>query len=190
MANIILKLIPNKWDEKHFFSFIKKSERCPKDQHFLAHNNKKLEIGAGEFWECFIWSKRELEDKFLYKVIPYNKIDPERIKEERKRINDFNRMLSHMERFIGPDFEKIVFLPENRPFLLAKEKNKVLLSGKFPDFYFLEENERLLARPPAPKPPKRFVAKSGNKPTYKKYVADAPKQKPVLNPLYKRFKST
>jgi len=186
MANIILKLIPNKWDEKHFFSFIKKSDRCPKDQHFLAHNNRKLEIAAGEFWECFIWSKRELEDKFLYKVIPYNKIDPERIREERKRVNDFNRMLSHMERFIGPDFEKVVFLPENRPFLLAKEKNKVLFSGKYPDFSFLEETERLLARPPAPRPPKRFgTGRGGSKPFVKRE-----KPKPVLNPLYKRFKSS
>jgi hypothetical protein len=105
-----------------------------------------------------------------------------------------------MEKSIGEDFEKIVFLPDNKPFLLAKEKNKTLLSGKYPDFYFLEETDRLLARPPAPKPPARFGSKSGKpfvkrgfggggKPPYKKFDANAPKPKPVLNPLYKRFKS-
>ncbi|MBL8025876.1 MAG: hypothetical protein JNL74_05675 [Fibrobacteres bacterium] len=207
MANIILKLIPNKWDEKHFFSFIKKSDRCPKDQHFLAHNNKKLEIAAGDFWECFIWSKRELEDKFLYKVIPYTKINPEKLREERKRVNDFNRMLSHIEKFVGEDFEKVVFLPENRPFLQAKVKDKSALAAKYPDFYFLEEPERLLARPPAPKPPKRsggsggfrsggkpFVKKSfgDSRPPYRKYdnSEGAARPKPALNPLYKRFKSS
>lgn len=152
MANIILKLIPNKWDEKHFFSFIKKGLRCPKDQHFLAHNNFKKEIVAGEHWECFIWSKRELEDKILFKVVPYQKIDSAKLKEERQRVFRFNRELSHVEKFISDDFEKIVFKTNNMPFLKSKGKTKEELAQKYPDFTFLDDPEGVLARPPAPKP--------------------------------------
>ena len=147
MANIILKLIPNKWDPKHFFSFIKKNDKTPKDQHFLAHNNFKKEIKPGEFWECFIWVKRELEDKILYKVVPFLKIDERNLKGERRRVEDFNRELSSLEKFVGPDFEKIVFKANNIPFLLSK-KSKEELSAKYHGFSFLIENDTLLARPP------------------------------------------
>ena len=151
MANIILKLIPNKWDAKHFFSFIKKGERCPKDQHFLAHNNLKKEIIAGEFWECFIWAKRELEDKILYKVVPSAKIDPKKLKTERRRVEDFNRELAAMEKLVGPDFEKVVFRANNTPFLLSK-KTKEELAQKYKDFSYLVDGEGVLARPPIRRP--------------------------------------
>jgi hypothetical protein len=199
MANIILKLIPNKWDEKHFFSFIKKSDKIPKDQHFLAHNNRKKEIQAGDFWECFIWSKRELEDKILYKVIPYAKVSVENLKEERKRVSDFNRVLANMEKFIGEDFEKVIYLPDNKPFLQAKIRDKSALSLKYPDFLFLEEGNLLLASPPAPKPPKRFGSaprQGGKFPPPKGFnrggasFGSKPMVKPELNPLYNRFKNS
>lgn len=152
MANIILKLIPNKWDEKHFFSFIKKGQRCPKDQHFLAHNNLKKEIVAGEHWECFIWSKRELEDKILFKVVPYQKVDSTKLREERQRVFRFNRELYHVEKFKNEDFDKIVFKTNNLPFLKSAGKTRDELALKYPDFTFMDDPEGVLARPPAPKP--------------------------------------
>ncbi len=191
MANIILKLIPNKWDEKHFFSFIKKSDRCPKDQHFLAHNNAKREIVAGDFWECFIWSRRELNDKILYKVVPHRKVDPEKMREERARVAEFNAILSAMEKFVGDDFEKIVYLPDNRPFLLAKTKNRTALAAKYPSFIFMEEPDRLLAQPPKPQKPKGFKRPIGGRGSGKPRVGfdSGQPKKTSLNPLYKRFKT-
>jgi hypothetical protein len=164
MANIILKLIPNKWDARHFFSFLKKGERCPKDQHFLAHNNYKKEIKPGEFWECFIWTRRELEDKILFKVVPFCRVDVKKLKSERRRVEEFNRELAALEKLVGPDFEKVVFKANNIPFLLSK-KTKEELSSKYRDFSFLVDPEGVLARPPVTRPqrpergfsgPKRF----------------------------------
>jgi hypothetical protein len=146
MANIILKLIPNKWDAKHFFSFIRKSEYCPKDQHFLAHNNYKKEIKAGEYWECFIWVKREMEDKILFKVVPFLRIDEKKLKSERRRVEEFNQELGGLEKLVGEDFEKIIFRANNIPFLLSK-KSKEELGAKYRDLSFLVEEEGVLARP-------------------------------------------
>ena len=147
MANIILKLIPNKWDSKHFFSFIKKGERCPKDQHFLAHNNLKKDIKAGEFWECFIWAKREMDDKILYKVVPSAKIDAKKLRNERRRVEDFNYELNTLEKMVGPDFEKVIFRANNMPFLLSK-RTKDELAAKYPGCSVLVEPEGVLCRPP------------------------------------------
>lgn len=165
MANIILKLIPNKWDAKHFFSFIKKNDRCPKDQHFLAHNNFNKEIKAGEFWECFIWAKREMEDKILHKVVPFAKIDEHKLKSERMRVREFNFELAQMEKLIGEDFQKVVFKANNIPFLVSN-KSKEELSKKFPDFSFLVDAEGVLGRPPIQRKPKRPERRffKGNKP--------------------------
>ena len=147
MANVILKLVPNKWDNKYLFSFIKKNKNCPKDQHFLAHNSFKCEIKPGEFWECFIWHKREIKDRILYKVVPYKKIHEKHLKKEEDRVGRFNRELAFLERFIGKDFEKIVFRTNNIPFLLAKSRNEKELSRKYPDYAFLKDKEGILARP-------------------------------------------
>jgi hypothetical protein len=147
MANIIIKLVPNKWDSKYFFSFIKKSDKCPKDQHFLAFNSLNREIQAGDYWECFIWDKRETKNRILFKVVPYKQIDKERIKEEKQRVHRFNKMMTVLERFVGEDFKKIVFRSKNEPFLLANTKDEQDLARKYPKFAFLKDKEGILARP-------------------------------------------
>jgi hypothetical protein len=153
MANIIIKLIPNKWDKKYFFSFIKKGKKRPKDQHFLAFNSFKHAINAGEYWECFIWQKQERKDKVLLKVVPYRKIEEKNLAEERKRIGRFNRELSVIEKYVGGDFEKVVFRRNNMPFLLAsKSVPERVLSQKYPNFAFLRDGGDFLARPGRPRP--------------------------------------
>src|SRR3989339_1566513 len=149
MANIILKLTPNKGDPRHYFSFIKANKFCPKDQHFLAHNNYKKDIKPGEFWECFVWSRREIKDKILFKVIPYAKIDEKLLKNEKRRVERFNKELAFCERFIGKGFDKIVFRAGNTPFLQSRLKKDELVK-LYPNFSFLEEPDGVLARPPAP----------------------------------------
>ncbi|MFH0921645.1 MAG: hypothetical protein V1913_14940 [Fibrobacterota bacterium] len=149
MANIILKLIPNKWDTRHYFSFIKVNKFCPKDQHFLAHNNYNKDIKPGEFWECFIWSRREIKDKILFKVIPFTKVDEKYLKNEKRRVEHFNKELAFLEKFIGKGFEKVVFRQGNVPYLLANKPKEELVK-LYPAFSFLQEPEALLAKPPDP----------------------------------------
>jgi len=146
MANIILKLIPNKWDTKYFFSFIKKNDRNPKDRHFLAYNTFKYDVKAGEFWECFMCSQRELKEHLLVKVVPFKRIDERKLMYERKRVSQFNRELSVMERLVGTDFEKIIYKKDNRPFLLCRQDNREELARKYPNLIFMQEAEGLLAR--------------------------------------------
>ena len=147
MANIILKLIPNKWDAKYHFSFIKANAKNPKDRHYLAYNTFKHDIRAGDFWECFIHGRRETAKRVLFKVVPFRKIDPTRVKEEIRRVLRFNKELDVMEKLVGVDFEKIIFKRDNLPFLQARRDAREELARKYPQLVFVRENEGLLARP-------------------------------------------
>ncbi len=145
MANIILKLFPNKWDEKNFFSLIP-GIKGSKDQHFLAHNNNKKEIQAQEHWECFIWDKKEKSDKILYKVIPFRKVDESKLKEEQDKVRAFNRELEYLESIRGKDFPEIKFTNGNTPFLIASITEEEI-TLRYPGFMIMREDEKILARP-------------------------------------------
>lgn len=177
MANIILKLVPNKWDPKYFFAFIKASEKNPKNRHFLAYNSFKHPVLAGEFWECFIVSKRELKERVLVKVVPFKRIDLQKLAEEKRRVGRFNKELEFMEKLVGADFDKIIYKRDNIPFLQAKRDAQDELARKYPSLVFTRDLEGLLARPSEKlfaRPPRPGGFRGGFRPPQRPFERSSP----------------
>lgn len=135
MANVILKFSENKKKKEQLIAFSNKKV------HFLC-NDSPYEVKAGDIWECFIWSEQE---QYIL-VKPFKKIDPEKVKEEELRIENFNKEIKTLEAKMNADFAKVAFDDKNKPYLLSK-LTFVKTREKYPTFIVKKVKDRILARP-------------------------------------------
>ncbi len=139
--NIILKFKKNKKGEGKHDSVI---AFYNKKVHLLAKDSKKIPKPK-EYWECFLWA--EFDNFNLVK--PFQKIDPENLIEEKKRVKKFNenlKKLKDLKEEHDKYFIKVTFDENNRPYLLSKVP-KMTLRRKFDDWVVLEKEDSIIARP-------------------------------------------
>lgn len=135
MANVILRFSENKKKKGQLIAFSNKKV------HFLC-NDSPYEVKSGEVWECFLWSSQN-----GYQLVrPFRKVDPEKMKEEEIRVENFNKEIKTLEGKINLDFEKIVFDEKNKPFLLSK-LTLVKTREKYPTYIVKKVKDKIFARP-------------------------------------------
>lgn len=135
MANVILRFSENKKKKGQIIGFSNKKV------HFLCKDSPH-EVKPGEIWECFLWSEQEQ----YCLVRPFKKINPEKVKEEELRVENFNKEIKILEGKQNDDFSKIVFDDKNKPFLLSKltlSKTK----EKYPTYIVKKYKDMIFARP-------------------------------------------
>jgi len=135
MVNLILKFTINKTNKDQLVAFDNKKV------HFIC-NDSKESVKPGDIWECFLWTGR---DKFNL-VKPFKKINPDDLEKEKKRVADFNKEVSTLEKKVNDDFKKVIFDENNKPYLwsnLTTAKTK----EKYPMFIIKKIKDRVAARP-------------------------------------------
>jgi len=135
LVNLILKFMKNPKRDGKLVSFFRK-----KICFILQSTTEKVQ--DNEFWECFLWADR---GKFFL-VKPFKKIEESKVKEEQARIDAFNQDLLTLERYKSPDFDKVVFDENNRPFLLANKSRKII-EEKYDDYVVKIVNKQVWVRP-------------------------------------------
>ena len=135
MVNLILKFMKNPKKDGKVVAFFRK-KIC-----FVLSNSEE-QVQPGDTWECFMWADR---GKFFL-VKPFKKVDPDKVKEEQARVDAFNQDLVTLERYKNEDFDKIVFDPDNRPYLKAK-KGKKYIEEKYEDYVIKVVGKEVWARP-------------------------------------------
>jgi len=139
MANILLRFEKNKKNpsEQPIAHYRKKV--C------LIHKQSKDIPKPGEYWECFLW----VDYKNFYLVKPFQKISPDSVEEEQKRIDLFNQNVYLLEKIQKENpviFTKVVFDKENQPYLLSSLTAKKL-KEQFKDYDIKTLNKKIVARP-------------------------------------------
>jgi len=135
MVNVILKFTENRKKKGQMMGFDNKKV------HFVC-NDSKFSVKEGEIWECFLWSEQS-----KYNLVkPFKQIDPNNVREEVKRVEQFNKEILLLERKIGPEFTKVVFDERNKPYLLSTMTLKQT-RDKYPTFIVKKYKERIYARP-------------------------------------------
>ena len=126
MVNVLLRFVENKRDGKPI-AFMRKKV-C------FVLSGSEHSPQAGEFWECFLWADR----KSFFLVKPFRRIEPENVRDEQKKVDDFNKELFLIEKYKNADFTKVVFDPQtNKPYLLGV-KSIHELKSKYEDYIIKE----------------------------------------------------
>lgn len=137
MVNIILKFIDNPKKQGQLVAFHKK-------RIFFIVGGLKTDVKPEEWWECFIWAKK---DKFTL-VKPFQKVEEDKVNDEIERVTKFNSELTSLEPFVEKDsrFGKIMFDEDNKPYVKVNLRLKEAVE-EFDSYIVKKINDDVVVRP-------------------------------------------